>query len=218
MRTILLHDLFRNSLCLKKLAILADKWSFGRGLVCAALFFTSCQAQETRRLPVDNPTVTICTAKGDIQVELFADKAPITVKNFLQYVDEKAYDQTIFHRVIDGFMIQGGGFIADMSQKPSNDTIRNEADNRVPNKRGTLAMARTSDIHSASNQFFINVNDNDGLNYRNPTPGGFGYCVFGKVTAGMDVVDQIKKVKTATKDGHENVPVDPVTILEVKKG
>lgn len=162
-----------------------------------------------------NPTVTIRTNYGDIQAELFADKAPLTVENFLSYVDEKYYNQTIFHRVIDGFMIQGGGLTANMQEKKTHEPIRNEADNRLSNTRGTLAMARTSDIHSATSQFFINVADNDFLNYRNPTPTGFGYCTFGKVSKGMEVVDEIKKVQTTTVKGHENVPVKPVEIIEI---
>lgn len=160
-------------------------------------------------------TITIKTSMGDIKVELYEEEAPFTVKNFLQYADEKFYNGTIFHRVIDGFMIQGGGLTAEMDEKKNHDQIRNEADNRIPNKCGTIAMARTSDIHSATSQFFINVSDNDALNYRNPTPSGFGYCVFGKVVSGMDVVEKIKKVSTTTKKGHENVPVESITILEI---
>lgn len=162
-----------------------------------------------------NPIVTLRTNKGEIQIELFADKAPLTVQNFLRYVDEKHYNNTIFHRVIDGFMIQGGGFTADMKQKKTHETIRNEADNRLPNQRGSVAMARTSEIHSATSQFFINVSDNDFLNYRNPTPSGFGYCVFGKVISGMEIVDAIKSSKTTTKQGLKDVPVESIEILEV---
>ncbi|NGX54416.1 MAG: Peptidyl-prolyl cis-trans isomerase A [Chlamydiae bacterium] len=184
-------------------------------LICVTLLFTACQANEKRSETMTNPTVTVKTSMGDIQVELLEKEAPFSVKNFLQYADEKFYNGTIFHRVIDGFMVQGGGLTAEMDEKKNHDPIRNEADNRLPNKRGTIAMARTSDIHSATSQFFINVSDNDGLNYRNPTPNGFGYCVFGKVISGMDVVEKIKKCPTTTKKGHDNVPVESITILEV---
>lgn len=182
-----------------------------------ALLICGCQTPKPSESGMQNPSVTIKTTQGDIDVELFTESAPFTVQNFLTYVDEKFYDQTIFHRVIEGFMIQGGGFTAEMDEKPSHDPIRNEADNRVSNARGTLAMARTSDIHSAGCQFFINTVDNNFLNYRNPTPNGFGYCVFGKVSSGMDVVDKIQKVKTVTRGGHENVPDQPVKILEVRR-
>ena len=164
-----------------------------------------------------NPTVTIRTNLGEIEVELFQNKAPETVKNFLSYVDESFYDQTIFHRVIDNFMIQGGGFTKEFSEKKTSAPVRNEAANRVPNTRGTLAMARTSDVHSATSQFFINVSDNDFLNYTNATPSGYGYCVFGQVIKGMDVIDKIKKVKTGNKKGHQDVPVESMTILEIKR-
>ena len=147
------------------------------------------------------PMILMKTSKGDIKIELFADKAPISVKNFLQYVDEKHYNGTIFHRVINGFMIQGGGFTASMAQKPTKAPIKNEATNGLKNKRGTIAMARTSDINSATSQFFINVADNGFLDHQAPNPQGFGYCVFGKVVEGMDVVDQIKGVKTGPKSG-----------------
>jgi cyclophilin family peptidyl-prolyl cis-trans isomerase len=161
------------------------------------------------------PIVTLRTSQGEIKLELFEEQAPSTVKNFLSYVDEKHYNHTIFHRVIDGFMIQGGGFSADMKQKPTHAPIKNEADNRIANKRGTIAMARTSDIHSATSQFFINVVDNPFLNYQNPTSNGFGYCVFGQVIAGMDVVDKIKSAKTTTKNGMQNVPIETIEIIEI---
>lgn len=164
-----------------------------------------------------NPTVTIRTNLGEIEVELLQNKAPESVKNFLTYVDEKFYDGTIFHRVIDGFMIQGGGFTTDFNEKKTSAPVRNEAANRVANTRGTLAMARTSDVHSATSQFFINVSDNDFLNHTSPTPSGYGYCVFGQVIKGMDVVDKIKKVKTGDKKGHQDVPVENVTILEISR-
>ena len=156
--------------------------------------------------------VKLQTNFGEITIELNAEKAPITTANFLQYVDSGFYNGTIFHRVIDGFMIQGGGFDSTMSQKESADEIKNEADNGLANDQYTIAMARTSAPHSASNQFFINVGKNDFLNYSAPTSSGWGYCVFGKVTAGMDVVDKIKKVATTSRKGHQDVPVENVVI------
>lgn len=156
--------------------------------------------------------VKLLTNFGEITLELDAEKAPITVANFLQYVDSGAYDGTIFHRVIDGFMIQGGGFDATMTQKESSAEIKNEADNGLGNDQYTIAMARTSAPHSASNQFFINVGNNEFLNHSAPTSSGWGYCVFGKVIAGMDVVDKIKKVATTSRKGHQDVPVENVVI------
>ncbi len=156
--------------------------------------------------------VKLLTNFGEITLELDAEKAPITVANFLQYVDSGFYNGTIFHRVINGFMIQGGGFDSKMQQKTSADEIKNEADNGLSNSIYTIAMARTSAPHSASNQFFINVANNDFLNYTAPNASGWGYCVFGKVTAGMDVVDKIKKVATTTRNGHQDVPVENVII------
>ncbi|MEO6117780.1 MAG: peptidylprolyl isomerase [Methylotenera sp.] len=156
--------------------------------------------------------VKLQTNFGEITIELNAEKAPITTANFLQYVDSGFYNGTIFHRVIDGFMIQGGGFDSTMSQKESAAEIKNEADNGLTNDQYTIAMARTSAPHSASNQFFINVGKNDFLNYSAPTSSGWGYCVFGKVTAGIDVVDKIKKVATTSRKGHQDVPVENVVI------
>jgi len=155
------------------------------------------------------------TTLGELEIELFKDEAPETVKNFLKYVEDGFYNNTIFHRVIDNFMIQGGGFGKDMSEKETAEPIINEADNRLKNERGTLAMARTNVINSATSQFFINVNDNSFLNYRDSSQGGFGYCVFGRVTKGMDVVDKIKSVKTTSHGHYDDVPVEPVEILEV---
>jgi len=163
----------------------------------------------------DNPVVLMKTSMGDIVIELDAAKAPVTTANFLAYVKDKAYDGTIFHRVIDGFMIQGGGFDKDMKQKPTKAPIKNEAGNGLKNTTGTIAMARTSDPNSATAQFFINVKDNTALDYRNDTPSGIGYAVFGKVTKGMDVVEKIKAVPTSNKGGHGDVPVTPVVIESV---
>ena len=156
--------------------------------------------------------VKITTNFGDITLELNAEKAPITVANFLQYVESGFYDGVIFHRVIDGFMVQGGGFDASMKQKKTNAEIKNEANNGLTNDKYTIAMARTSIPDSASSQFFINITDNDFLNHTAPTSSGWGYCVFGKVIEGMDIVDKIKAVKTTSKAGHRDVPVEPVMI------
>ncbi|QVL46047.1 MAG: peptidyl-prolyl cis-trans isomerase [Methylophilaceae bacterium] len=156
--------------------------------------------------------VKLSTNFGDITLDLDAEKAPITVANFIQYVESGFYDGLIFHRVINDFMIQGGGMDAQMKQKSTEAEIQNEADNGLTNNTYTIAMARTSAPHSASSQFFINVNNNDFLNHTSQTPSGWGYCVFGKVIEGMDVVDKIKSVKTGSKGGHQDVPVDPVII------
>jgi peptidyl-prolyl cis-trans isomerase B (cyclophilin B) len=156
--------------------------------------------------------VKLHTNFGAITIELNAEKAPITTANFLEYVESGFYSNTIFHRVIDGFMIQGGGFEPGMKQKPTNAPIKNEANNGLKNAIYTIAMARTPNPDSASSQFFINVNDNDFLNFTAPTSQGWGYCVFGKVTEGTDVIDAIRKVKTGSKAGHQDVPVDDVII------
>ena len=161
--------------------------------------------------------VILHTTLGDITLELDAEKAPVTVQNFLDYVRSSHYDNTIFHRVIDNFMIQGGGFAPGMQQKPTRATITNEAQNGLQNLRYTIAMARTPDPHSASAQFFINVADNAFLDFRSATPQGWGYCVFGKVSEGQDVVDQIRGVKTGSRAGHQDVPVDDVTILRAEE-
>lgn len=155
------------------------------------------------------------TSMGTITLELDEAKAPLTVANFVQYVKDGFYDGTIFHRVIDGFMIQGGGFTKDMNQKDTREAIRNEAMNGLKNDRGTIAMARTMVVDSATSQFFINLVDNDFLNFQNPTPQGFGYAVFGKVTDGMDVVDAIGKVRTGNVGYFQNVPSETVTIRKI---
>jgi len=156
--------------------------------------------------------VILHTSEGDITLELDAENAPATVANFLQYVRDGHYDNTIFHRVIDGFMVQGGGMEPGMKQKPVRAPVANEAGNGLKNKRYTVAMARTSDPHSATAQFFINVADNEFLDYKGPSPQGWGYCVFGRVTAGHDVVDKIKGTATANSGGHQNVPTKDVVI------
>jgi cyclophilin family peptidyl-prolyl cis-trans isomerase len=160
-----------------------------------------------------NPVIVIETAQGSITVELLADKAPKTVENFLAHVDSEYYDGTIFHRVISQFMIQGGGMDADMSKKSARDPISNEAKNGEKNLRGTLAMARTGEVDSATSQFFVNLKDNDFLNNSSRD---YGYTVFGKVTDGMDVVDAIAAVPTGMTAGHQDVPVEPVMIIDVK--
>ena len=159
--------------------------------------------------------VTMETTLGTITLELNDEKAPETVKNFVRYAKDGHYDGTIFHRVIDGFMIQGGGFTKDMNQKETREPIRNEAMNGLKNLRGTIAMARTMVVDSATSQFFINLVDNAFLDFQNPTPQGFGYAVFGKVVDGMDVVDQIAKVKTGFSGPHQNVPEEAIVIKKV---
>jgi len=164
-----------------------------------------------------NPQVLLKTSKGDITLELYPDKAPGTVKNFLAYVDAKFYDGLIFHRVIKGFMIQGGGLTADYSTRPAKPPIKNEAGNGLKNDRGTIAMARSGEVDSATCQFFINHVNNDFLNHRDNTPAGFGYCVFGQVVAGMDVVDAIATTPTMTIHGMEDVPRETVTIISIRR-
>lgn len=160
--------------------------------------------------------INIITNKGTIALELDAAKAPETVANFEQYAKDGFYNGTIFHRVIDGFMIQGGGMEPGMKEKPTRDSIKNEADNGLTNDRGTIAMARTPDPHSASSQFFINLNDNNFLNFTSADAQGYGYCVFGKVVEGMDVVDEIKNVATGSSGGHQDVPTEDVVIESVE--
>ena len=162
--------------------------------------------------PAPNPKVVLDTSKGRIVLELYLQKAPETVVNFLSYVDAKFYDGTIFHRVIPGFMIQGGGFTADMQRKPGKGPIKNEADKGLRNDRGTIAMARTGDPHSATAQFFINAVNNDFLNHKAKTQQGWGYAAFGRVIEGMDVVDAISAVKTTRQGMYRDVPVEPVVI------
>ncbi len=160
------------------------------------------------------PHVVLNTSFGDVEIELNQDKAPVSTQNFLKYVDSNFYNNTIFHRVIPGFMAQGGGFTAQMQQKPTNDPIKNEADNGLHNVRGTVAMARTSDVNSATSQFFINVKDNAMLDHG---ARDYGYAVFGKVVKGMDVVDQIVNAQAGNKGGMQNVPLDPILIKTAKR-
>ena len=173
--------------------------------ICAAMLVSGAALAQ-------NPRVELKTTRGPIVLELYSDKAPKTVANFLQYVKAGHYDGTIFHRVIDGFMIQGGGFDQDMKEKPNRAPIQNEATNGLRNDTGTIAMARTPNPHSATAQFFINLKNNDFLNHRDPTPQGYGYAVFGRVVQGMEVVNNIAKVRTGTVGGFENVPLEPISI------
>lgn len=196
-------------------------------LAATAPLLVGCAKQVTNNQPKEtpvmtqnetkNPVVVMETSEGNITIELDAAKAPITVANFMTYVDEGFFDGTIFHRVIPGFMIQGGGFTAQMQQKPTHSPIKNEATNGLANNRGTLAMARTGVVDSATGQFFINLADNQFLNNRGKTPDAFGYAVFGHVTDGMDVVDKIAKVATGRSGPHDDVPVKPVVIQKVRK-
>jgi len=174
--------------------------------VALALLTTNPAAAQDK-----NPVVLIETSKGKIKIELFADKAPVTVKNFLKYVEDKHYDDTVFHRVISDFMIQGGGMTADLKEKKTREPIKNESDNGLSNQRGTIAMARTNQPNSATSQFYINVKDNNFLDRANAND-GVGYCVFGRVIDGMDVVDAIRQVQTDAMD----VPVEAVVIKSVR--
>ena len=154
------------------------------------------------------------TTLGDFTVELFEQKAPVTAANFLKYIDDGFFDGTIFHRIVPGFVIQGGGFTEDMTQKSTHPSIKNEADNGLKNERGTLSMARTNDINSATSQFFVNLKGNDFLDHKR---GNFGYAVFGRVTEGMEVIDQIAAVRTGKRRGHEDVPLEAVVMTSVRR-
>ena len=198
--------------------------AFLPSIFCIILFLSSIQssAMEPASKPLSSDsdeqsavtTVVLETSLGNIQLDLFADKAPASVANFLQYVNDGYYDGTQFHRVIDGFMIQGGGFTADLVKKDTRGAIQNEADNGLLNTIGSIAMARTNAPHSATSQFFINVADNNFLNHSGKTPRQWGYAVFGNVTQGMDIVTAIKAVPTNTQAGFANVPIEPVLIIK----
>jgi len=188
-------------------------------LAILLLFSTSLAAQQNSNNPSDKQTTTmviLSTSAGDITLELDAEKAPKTVANFLEYANEGYYDGTIFHRVIAGFMIQGGGFTEQMNQKPTKSAIPNEADNGLTNVQYTIAMARTSEPHSATSQFFINASDNAFLNFKSTQSDQYGYAVFGKVVEGQEVVDQIEQVRTGRVGPHGDVPLEPVVINSVK--
>ena len=188
-----------------------------RQAVIYVLIFVAATFGGTQAAFAENPKVVLETSKGKIVLELYLEKAPETVINFLNYVDEKFYDGTIFHRVIPNFMIQGGGFTVDMEHKPTKAPIKNEADKGLKNDRGTIAMARTGDPHSATAQFFINTVNNDFLNHKSKTQQGWGYAAFGKVVEGMDTVDAISAVKTTTRGPYRDVPVEPVVIKSARR-
>jgi len=184
------------------------------GMTILGLLMTSFSTGEAKATV---NKVLMKTTKGDITIELYPEKASITVNNFLSYVDEKFYDSTIFHRVIKGFMIQGGGFTPDFQEKATKPPIKNEAGNGLKNKRGTIAMARTAVIDSATSQFFINHANNSFLDHRDNSSEGFGYCVFGKVIEGMDVVDAIANAKTMTRSGQSDVPRETIEIISIRR-
>ncbi len=195
-------------------------------VLCAATLLSTLVASESaadkkaaaaETVADKNPMVVLETSMGNIKIELFADKAPETVKNFLSYVDDKHYDGTVFHRVMDGFMIQGGGMEPGLKEKKTKAPIKNESSNGLQNQLGTIAMARTADPDSASAQFFINVKDNAPLNRRGNRPEEAGYCVFGKVIEGMDTVDKIKGVATGNRGGHMNVPLQDVVVKSARR-
>jgi peptidyl-prolyl cis-trans isomerase A (cyclophilin A) len=183
-------------------------------LIPGFLFLLLLQTQSAAQTPPSaaNPQVVVDTSLGSFTIELFHDTSPVSVDNFLQYVHDGFYSGTIFHRVVAGYVVQGGGYTADLTEKPTRPPIQNEATNGLTNQRGTVAMARTRMVRSATSQFFVNVADNRRLDHTGYAPDDFGYAVFGRVIEGMDVVDQISRVRTTIKDGMENVPVDPVII------
>jgi len=185
-------------------------------LAIGALGVGCTMAEDGKPENPNDPIVLMSTSLGDVKIELYKDKAPVTVANFLSYVNDKSYDGTVFHRVIPSFMIQGGGFMPDMKQQPTKAAIKNEAGNGLKNGLGTIAMARTSDIDSATAQFFVNTKDNAFLDHKDDTIQGFGYCVFGKVIEGLSVIKKIEAVETGTKGMYENVPTDPVVIKSIR--
>ena len=185
-------------------------------VVCLAFIHISSAAEEGKLSEAKHPVAVVKTSEGVIRIELLEDKAPISVKNFIEYAEAGFFDGTVFHRVISNFMIQGGGMTPDLKPKPTNAPIKNEATNGLKNDRGTVAMARTNVVDSATSQFFINVQDNPFLNHRDTSPMGFGYAVFGKVVEGLDVVDRIKSVPTKSMGPHQDVPATPVVIESVK--
>lgn len=205
--------------------ILIHLYNMVKAIVWKIIFFlgvlsmtSSCQEEQIKTSLLknkNNPVVKLETSMGDIFIELYQDDAPFSVTNFLEYVDNSFYEGTIFHRVIDGFMIQGGGFEPGLKEKKTNDPIKNEATNGLKNERGTIAMARTQIVDSATSQFFINVNDNDFLNHKNSSPQNYGYAVFGKVIDELNVIDQIKSVKTASVPPYDDVPVSDIVIDKV---
>lgn len=178
---------------------------------------TSLKRKEANMTKKKHPIVLFKTSMGDIRIELYPEKAPITVQNFLDYIAEGHYDHTIYHRVIDGFMVQGGGFNKEFVQKPTKKAIENEASNGLKNERGSVAMARTNEVNSATSQFFINLVNNSFLDFKSKAPHEYGYCVFGKVIDGMDVVDKMRQVKTGSKGSHRDVPLETIEILSASQ-
>ena len=182
-----------------------------------AIVAIACAASGCDEKTIENPQVILETSRGKIILEFYPDRAPETVKNFITYIDSEFYTDTVFHRVIPNFMIQGGGFTADMKQKPTQKPVKNEADNGLKNERGTIAMARTADPDSATAQFFINTVNNEFLNHRSKDSRGWGYAVFGRVIEGMDVVDAIAGVKTGTRGAYRDVPIESVVISKAQR-
>lgn len=199
---------------MKALCIVAGSIAAILGLY---FLFSTQESLHMTKNKEENPIVLIKTNLGHIKLELYAKNAPLTVDNFLKYVEDGHYNHTIFHRVIDGFMVQGGGYMQDLKQKETRNSIKNEASNGLSNLRGTIAMARTQDVDSATAQFYINVSDNLFLDHRGKSPQEFGYCVFGKVVDGMDVVDEIKSAETQSKGPYKDLPIKPIEILGVDK-
>lgn len=223
MKTQILKNQLKNSrvlvLCIYALAFVLMTWSFNSRAEEAKPTDKTTKKESKKETTAKNekePVVVISTSMGDITVKLNSEKAPISTENFLKYVDKKHFDGTIFHRVIKDFMIQGGGFTADMKEKDTFEPIKNEANNKLSNKRGTIAMARTNDVNSATAQFFINTVDNERLDYKSDE--SYGYAVFGEVTSGMDVVDKIRQVRTITKGAYDDVPAQTVTIKSIHRG
>ena len=195
--------------------MLRNKYLSTVALICITI--SSCYGDSIQKINNEEETklIKLTTTKGNIVIKLFSDKAPETVKNFLNYTENGSYNGTIFHRVIENFMVQGGGLMPDMTEFESNPPVVNESNNDLSNKKGTIAMARTSDPHSATSQFFINLKDNDFLDKKN-APDGYGYCVFGEVVEGIEIVEEIGTVSTGNKNGHSDVPQDTITIETVE--
>lgn len=203
---------------LNRLMNIGGRFSFALTIVVCGVLVGIIATSCTTTAKEGNPVVVMETSKGTITIELYEEKAPVTVENFLWYVDNEFYDGLIFHRVMENFMIQGGGMTKDLVKKQGRDPIKNEAENGLKNDRGTLAMARTSDVNSATSQFFINLKDNAFLNFKDKTARGYGYCVFGEVIDGMEAVDAIAAVRVVDKGGNQNVPATAVVINKAYRG
>ena len=215
------HALTHNAWMIAAIAMLATTYNLAAWSTAHAQSgepVEPAQAATEPAAPAANPRVVLETDMGQIVIELYPDKAPKTVENFLSYVESDFYPGTVFHRVIPGFMVQGGGFTADMTKKTTKAGVQNEADNGLRNDRGTVAMARTNHPHSATTQFFVNLVDNGFLNHRGKNPRGWGYAVFGRVVDGMSVVDAIAGVKTGNHKRMQNVPIEPITLKKIKLG